>query len=111
MVPFINLNASCAHLQPKTGDIAFVSQSGAVVTAVLDWATHRGIGFSHVVSLGNMADVDFGDMLDFLLADPKTRAILLYVESIIHAPKFMSAARAAARAKPDRKSTRLNSSH
>lgn len=100
LVPGINLNASFAHLQPKPGDIAFVSQSGAVATAVLDWATHRGIGFSHVVSLGNMADVDFGDMLDFLLADPKTRAILLYVESITHAPKFMSAARAAARAKP-----------
>jgi len=100
LVPGIGLNASFAHMQPKTGDIAFVSQSGAVVTAVLDWATHRGIGFSHMVSLGNMADVDFGDMLDFLLADPKTRAILLYVESITHAPKFMSAARAAARAKP-----------
>lgn len=100
LVPGIGLNASFAHLQPKAGDIAFVSQSGAVATAVLDWATHRGIGFSHVVSLGNMADVDFGDMLDFLLADPKTRAILLYVESITHAPKFMSAARAAARAKP-----------
>jgi len=100
LVPGIGLNASFAHLHPLAGDIAFVSQSGAVVTSVLDWATHRGIGFSHVVSLGNMADVDFGDMLDFLLADPKTRAILLYVESITHAPKFMSAARAAARAKP-----------
>lgn len=100
LVPGIGLNASFAHMQPKSGDIAFVSQSGAVVTAVLDWATHRGIGFSHLVSLGNMADVDFGDMLDFLLADSKTRAILLYVESITHAPKFMSAARAAARAKP-----------
>jgi len=100
LVPGIGLNASFAHLQPRAGDIAFVSQSGAVVTAVLDWSTHRDIGFSHVVSLGNMADVDFGDMLDFLLADPKTRAILLYVESITHAPKFMSAARAAARAKP-----------
>lgn len=100
LVPGIGLNASFAHLHPKAGDIAFVSQSGAVATAVLDWATHRGIGFSHVVSLGNMADVDFGDMLDFLLADAKTRAILLYVESITHAPKFMSAARAAARAKP-----------
>lgn len=100
LVPGIGLNASFAHLQPKAGDIAFVTQSGAVATSVLDWATHRGIGFSHIVSLGNMADVDFGDMLDFLLADAKTRAILLYVESITHAPKFMSAARAAARAKP-----------
>lgn len=100
LVPGIGLNASFAHLHPKPGDIAFVTQSGAVATAVLDWATHRGIGFSHIASLGNMADVDFGDMLDFLLADGKTRAILLYVESITHAPKFMSAARAAARAKP-----------
>ncbi|MEQ8816659.1 MAG: bifunctional acetate--CoA ligase family protein/GNAT family N-acetyltransferase [Thalassobaculum sp.] len=100
LVPGIGLNASFAHLHPRAGDIAFVSQSGAVVTAVLDWSTHRDIGFSHVVSLGNMADVDFGDMLDFLIADPKTRAILLYIESITHAPKFMSAARAAARAKP-----------
>lgn len=100
LVPGIGLNASFAHLHPRAGDIAFVTQSGAVATAVLDWATHRDIGFSHVASLGNMADVDFGDMLDFLLADPKTRAILLYVESITHAPKFMSAARAAARAKP-----------
>ncbi len=100
LVPSIGLNASFAHLHPTSGDIAFVTQSGAVATSVLDWATHRGIGFSHIVSLGNMADVDFGDMLDFLLADGKTRAILLYVESITHAPKFMSAARAAARAKP-----------
>ena len=67
---------------------------------MLDWAAPRGIGFSHVVSLGDMADVDFGDMLDYLAADPGTRAILLYVEGITHARKFMSAARAAARAKP-----------
>lgn len=100
LVPGLSLNASFAHLTPPAGDIAFVTQSGAVATSVIDWATHRGIGFSHVVSLGNMADVDFGDMLDYLLADPRTRAILLYVESITHAPKFMSAARAAARAKP-----------
>ena len=77
-----------------------MSQSGAIVTAMLDWATPRGIGFSHVVSLGDMADVDFGDMLDYLAADPQTRAILLYVEGITHGRKFMSAARAAARAKP-----------
>jgi acetyltransferase len=100
MVPGIGLDASFSHIAPQTGDLAFVSQSGALVTAVLDWAKPRGIGFSHVVSLGDMADVDFGDMLDYLAADPGTRAILLYVEGITHARKFMSAARAAARAKP-----------
>src|SRR5690606_22558226 len=64
--PGAGRNASFGHVQPGKGQVAFVSQSGAVVTAVLDWATSRGIGFSHVASLGGMADVDFGDMLDFL---------------------------------------------
>ena len=100
MVPEIGLDASFSHLAPPAGDIAFVSQSGAMITAMLDWAAPRGIGFSHVVSLGDMADVDFGDMLDYLAADAGTRAILLYVEGIIHGRKFMSAARAAARGKP-----------
>ncbi|WP_343713195.1 acetate--CoA ligase family protein, partial [Inquilinus sp.] len=100
MAPHHGLNASFAHIAPLPGDIAFVSQSGAIATAVLDWATHRGIGFSHLVSLGDMADVDFGDMLDWLAADGRTRAILLYVEAITHARKFMSAARIAARTKP-----------
>jgi hypothetical protein len=71
-----------------------------MITAVLDWAASRGIGFSHVVSLGDMVDVDFGDMLDYLAADAGTHAILLYIEAITHARKFMSAARAAARNKP-----------
>lgn len=100
MVPGAGLNASFAHLTPLKGDIAFVSQSGAIVTAMLDWATTRGIGFSHVVSLGGMSDVDFGDMLDFLAQDPQTRSILLYVESVREARKFMSAGRQAARLKP-----------
>jgi acetyltransferase len=100
MVPGIGLDASFSHLAPAVGDIAFVTQSGAMVTAMLDWAAPRGIGFSHVVSLGDMADVDFGDMLDYLAADPHTRAILLYAEGITHGRKFMSAARAAARGKP-----------
>lgn len=100
MVPAIGLNASFAHVGAKPGDLAFVGQSGAVVTSVLDWTHARGIGFSHLVSLGNMADVDLGDMLDYLAADAGTRAILLYVEAVTHARKFMSAARAAARAKP-----------
>jgi len=100
MVPGIGLDASFSHLAPTPGPIAFVSQSGAMITAMLDWAAPRGIGFSHVVSLGDMADVDFGDMLDYLAADAKTHAILLYVEGITQGRKFMSAARVAARAKP-----------
>jgi len=100
MVPGSRLDASFSHLAPRPGDLAFVSQSGAMITAVLDWAAPRGIGFSQVVSLGDMADVDFGDMLDYLAGDGATRAILLYVEAIKEARKFMSAARAAARLKP-----------
>jgi len=100
MVPEIGLNASFSHIAPAVGDLAFISQSGAMITAVLDWAAPRRLGFSKVVSLGDMADVDFGDTLDYLTGDPATRAILLYVEGITHARKFMSAARAAARAKP-----------
>lgn len=99
-VPALGLNASFSHLVPPAGDLAFVSQSGAMITPVLDWAAPRGIGFSYVVSLGDMIDVDFGDMLDYLATDPQTRAILLYAEAVTHARKFMSAARAAARAKP-----------
>jgi acetyltransferase len=100
MVPGVGLDASFSHIPPLAGDLAFVSQSGGMITAVLDWAASREIGFSHVVSLGDMADVDFGDMLDYLAADPGTRAILLYIEAITYARKFMSAARAAARNKP-----------
>ena len=100
MVPGIGLNASFAHISPLTGRLAFVTQSGAMATSVLDWATARGIGFSHFVSLGDMADVDFGDLLDYLAADPQTHAVLLYVEAVTHARKFMSAARACARLKP-----------
>jgi len=98
--PRIGLNASFAHTDALPGDIAFVSQSGALVTAVLDWARSRRIGFSHMVSLGERADVDFGDLLDHFASDPHTRSILLYMESIESPRKFMSAARAAARNKP-----------
>ena len=100
MSPRAGINASFAHLSPEPGDIAFLTQSGAVATAVLDWASARRIGFSHVVSLGSMSDVDFGDLLDYLALDPRTSAILLYVESITHGRKFLSAARTAARTKP-----------
>jgi len=99
-LPGVGLNASFASVYPEPGTIALVAQSGAVITAVLDWAKPQGIGFSHVVSLGDMADVDFGDMLDYLAADPGTESILLYIEAVTHARKFMSAARAAARSKP-----------
>jgi acetyltransferase len=98
--PHARLNASFAHRQVEAGSLAFVSQSGALVTAMLDWAGGRGIGFSHCVSLGEHGDVDFGDMLDWLASDARTRAVLLYIESVSSARKFMSAARAAARNKP-----------
>ena len=100
LAPGIGLNASFAHLQPQDGGLAFVTQSGAIVTSVIDWAVPRGIGFSHMISLGDMIDVDFGDLLDWLALEHETRAILLYVEAITHARKFMSAARAASRVKP-----------
>ena len=100
MVPGVGLNASFGHVQPLRGNIAFVAQSGAIQTSVLDWATSKGIGFSHFVSVGDMSDVDFGDMLDYLTTDYSAKAILLYIEAVTHARKFMSAARAAARVKP-----------
>lgn len=100
MAPEIGLNASFAHVAPRGGDLAFVAQSGAVMTSVLDWATDRGIGFSYMIGVGDMADVDFGDVLNYLAGDPKVRAILLYVEAVTNTRKFMSAARAAARTKP-----------
>jgi acetyltransferase len=100
LAPTMRLNASFSHLSSSAGGLAFVAQSGAIVTAVQDWAEPRAVGFSHLVSLGDMLDVDFGDMLDFLANDPRTDAILLYVEGIKHSRKFMSAARAAARMKP-----------
>lgn len=100
LVPGLGLNASFAHTSALPGEVAFVSQSGALVTGVLDWAKSRGIGFSKFISVGDSADVDFGDLLDYLGSDAETRAILLYVESITAARKFMSAARAAARNKP-----------
>ena len=100
LAPTLRLNASFSHLGSSAGGLAFVAQSGAIVTAVQDWAEPRAVGFSHLVSLGDMLDVDFGDMLDYLANDPRTDAILMYVEGIKHSRKFMSAARAAARMKP-----------
>ncbi|MBF0423077.1 MAG: GNAT family N-acetyltransferase [Magnetococcales bacterium] len=100
LVPNIGLNASFSHVQAIPGHIAFVSQSGALGTSVLDWANSQHIGFSHFISLGDALDLDFGDVIDYLGMDPKTRAILLYIESIHERRDFMSAARAAARNKP-----------
>ena len=100
MVPRLGLDATFSHLVAQPGDVAFLSQSGAMMTAMLDWAIPRGIGFSHVVALGEMADVDFGDMLDYLAADRHTRSILMYIEGVTNGRKFMSAARAASRIKP-----------
>lgn len=100
LAPHIGMNASFAHVDALPGDVAFLSQSGALVTAMLDWARTREIGFSYMISLGERADVDFGDLLDYLASDARTRSILLYIESIEAPRKFMSAARAAARNKP-----------
>jgi acetyltransferase len=100
IIPLLKFNGSFAHTQALPGKIAFVSQSGALTTVVLDWAKSKGIGFSYFISLGDSADTDFGDVLDYLGGEPNTRAILLYIESIKEARKFLSAARAAARNKP-----------
>jgi acetyltransferase len=99
-VPGIGLDASFSHLTPRRGNLALLSQSGALVVAMLDWAEARGIGFSVVASMGDMADVDVGDLLDYLAADAETHAILMYLEQVTNSRKFMSAARSAARSKP-----------
>ena len=100
MVPGLGLNASYSHVAALPGKIAFVSQSSAVCATILDWARPRGIGFSNVVALGDAADIDFGELIDYLGRDPKTRAIMLYLESIQQGRLFMSAARAASFTKP-----------
>jgi acetyltransferase len=100
LVPPLGLNASCAPVSAASGHVAFAAQSGAVVTSVLDWARPRGIGFSCAVCLGDMADVDFADLLDYLANEPGTRAVLLYLETVANGRKLMSAGRAAARSKP-----------
>ncbi|NBB92102.1 MAG: GNAT family N-acetyltransferase [Gammaproteobacteria bacterium] len=100
LVPGHGLNASFAHTGIHDGRLAFVSQSGALATAVLDWAAERDIGFSSFVSLGNCLDIDIGDVIDYLGIDGRTRSTLLYMESTRRGRKFMSAMRAAARNKP-----------
>ncbi|WP_367347308.1 bifunctional acetate--CoA ligase family protein/GNAT family N-acetyltransferase [Stenotrophomonas bentonitica] len=100
IAPHARLNASIAAHFPQAGDLALISESSAIAAALVEWGVARSVGFSAVVSLGDALDVDFGDLLDYFATDYRTRAILLYVEHIRDARKFMSAARAAARAKP-----------
>lgn len=98
--PGAKLNASFASEMPAAGHLAFISQSGAMCTAILDLAFKEHIGFSHFVSIGSMLDVDFGDFIDYLGNDSSARSILLYIESLSHFRKFMSAARSVSRVKP-----------
>ena len=100
IMPGSNLNASFSAHMACAGNLALISQSGAIATGMVDWAAQRGVGFSGIVSIGDQLDVDLADLLDYFALDGKTRAILLYVEAIKDARKFMSAARAAARIKP-----------
>jgi acetyltransferase len=100
MRPDAGLNATFARSPARAGKLALVSQSGAICGAILDWAASAEVGFSSVISIGGAADVDFGELLDFLANDAATEAILLYVEGIRDARRFMSALRAAARVKP-----------
>ena len=100
MRPALGLNATFASSAARPGSVALVAQSGALVSAVLDWAEADEVGFSSVISLGNKLDVDFSDALDFLTQDTATESIVLYMEGVRNARKFMSALRAAARSKP-----------
>ncbi|MBZ9798501.1 GNAT family N-acetyltransferase [Mesorhizobium sp. ES1-4] len=100
MIPPLRLNAGFAHMAAGPGNIALLSQSGAIATSLIDWAADNNVGFSQIVSLGDMADVDVGDCLDMLAGDRHTRAIVMYLETIPNPRKFISAARAAARIKP-----------
>jgi len=100
LAPRAKLNASFVHIAPVEGRLGLISQSGAMVSSIVDWAAAEGIGFSQLYSLGDMADVDVGDCLDMLATDDRTTAILMYLESIPDPRKFMSAARAASRLKP-----------
>jgi acetyltransferase len=100
MMPGVALNASFSAHMPASGNLALISQSGAIAAGMVDWAAQCGVGFSGIVSVGDQLDVDIADLLDYFALDGKTHAILLYIEAIKDARKFMSAARAAARIKP-----------
>jgi acetyltransferase len=100
IAPAIGLNASYAHTQAQPGKIAFLSQSSAMCTALLDWSRRRRIGFSYMISLGDAVDIDFDELIDYLGRDPATTAILFYIDSISDGRAFLSAARAASFNKP-----------
>ena len=100
MRPTTGLNATFAGAMAREGNVAFVSQSGALLTAILDWSFHENVGFSAFVSIGSMLDVDWGDVITYLGDDPKTESIMLYMESIGDARSFLSAARDVAQTKP-----------
>jgi acetyltransferase len=92
--PYTQLNASLAHCHALPGNIAFISQSAAVCTSILDWANSKGIGFSAFISIGDGQDISFAELLDYLARDAKTQSVLLYIDSISDARAFLSAARA-----------------
>src|SRR5690606_35268627 len=100
MRPELGLNATFAHASANKGSIGLISQSGALCAAILDWAKPNNVGFSAVVSLGSSSDIDFGEVLEYMISDPRTESIFLYVEGIRDARRFKSALRRAARAKP-----------
>ncbi|MFH1744799.1 MAG: acetate--CoA ligase alpha subunit [bacterium] len=98
--PSLNLNASFAKQTAKKGHVALISQSGALCTAILDWGEKNNVGFSYFVSIGEMADIGFHDLIDYFGKDPNVSSILIYMESISDVRKFMSAARAFSNSKP-----------
>jgi len=98
--PSLKLNASFANKMALPGNVAFISQSGALCTAILDWSVKNHVGFSHFVSIGSMLDIGFHDLIDYFGSDPHTKSILIYMESLTNARKFLSAARAFSRTKP-----------
>lgn len=100
MSPVTGLNATFANAMAQSGSVGFISQSGALCTAVLDWSFHENVGFSHFVSIGSMLDVDWGDLIYYLGNDPRTESIVMYMETIGDARSFMSAAREVALTKP-----------
>ncbi|MDF1551410.1 MAG: GNAT family N-acetyltransferase [Deferrisomatales bacterium] len=100
IAPGEGINVSRFDVQPRPGRVALVSQSGALISTILDMARERQLDFSHVVSLGSLLDIDFGDIIDYLAWEPEVRCLLLYVENLASVKKFLSACRSAARVKP-----------
>ncbi len=98
--PKLGMNATFANRMALPGNIAFISQSGAICSSILDWANEQNVGFSHFVSIGSMIDIGFAELIDYFGMDQETSSILIYMESLTHARRFMSAARAFARSKP-----------